>query len=85
MYERTTHRGETYQDNDSTIKAFIVTDDQPINNKQTEETSREQTKHERFAKAWRLASSVIMEKDKMEERNELEWQSNESTCMHQRQ
>ena len=33
MYERATQGGETYQGDDSTIKASVVTDTQPINNK----------------------------------------------------
>ena len=43
------------QADDSTIKASVVTDNQPIN-----ETKREQTKRERIA--WRLWSSVIIAK-----------------------
>jgi len=57
MCERTTQRGETYQGDDSTIKASVVADNQPINNEQGTETKRE-----RVAKAWRLRSSVIIAK-----------------------
>ncbi|KDQ61630.1 hypothetical protein JAAARDRAFT_204104 [Jaapia argillacea MUCL 33604] len=59
---------------------------QSVSLERTKTKSREQTKREGFAKAWRLRSSLIIAKDETEERNELERRSNEQdTPMHQRQ
>jgi len=49
-HERTTQRVETYQGDDSTMKASDVTDNQRINNEQGTESKSKGEKRERTAK-----------------------------------